>query len=127
MKDAYPRFQALGAEVVAISFSPPERLAPFLAEFPLPFPLLSDPALTAYRYFATAHTSLLGFLRPGVLVHFLRLLVRGWLPGKPTRGDDLFQLGGDFILDAAGRLLYAHASRDAADRPSVDDLLAPLK
>jgi hypothetical protein len=38
-------------------------------------------------------------------------------------GDDIYQAGGDFLLDSAGRVLFAHRSRDPADRPAVSRLL----
>jgi len=38
-------------------------------------------------------------------------------------GADIFQAGGDFLLDRDGNILYAHRSKDPADRPTVTELL----
>jgi hypothetical protein len=40
--------------------------------------------------------------------------------------DDYRQSGGDFLLDSTGRLVFAHRSRDPADRPPVKALLAAI-
>ena len=45
---------------------------------------------------------------------------------KARKGDDLHQMGGDFIVDSAGRLKYIFRGKTSYDRPSVDDLLAAL-
>jgi len=41
-------------------------------------------------------------------------------------GQDLRQMGGDFVVSPDGRLAFAYASHDPADCPSVDDLLAAI-
>ena len=54
---------------------------------------------------------------------------RAWLAGTPTHtseGEDLSQLGGDFIVDPTGRLRLVHPSREPVDRPSVDQLFDVL-
>jgi len=38
-------------------------------------------------------------------------------------GADIFQSGGDFLLDCDGKVLFAHRSKDPADRPTVEALL----
>lgn len=55
--------------------------------------------------------------------------LRAWLSGKKSRaapGEDTSQLGGDFVVDRAGRLSLVHPSRDPADRPPLAALLAAL-
>jgi hypothetical protein len=68
-----------------------------------------------------------GFLRPGVIWHYLKLIFRGWMPKGPDQGADVWQLGGDFVIAADGRLVYAHPSKNAADRPSNEELLQALR
>jgi len=59
---------------------------------------------------------------------YLTLVLRSRRLHKPTRGDDLSQLGGGFVIDidASGSLRQAHFSRDPADPPPVSDVLAAL-
>jgi peroxiredoxin len=123
----YGEIQALGGEVIVVSFAPPRALAFYLKATPQPFPVVSDPDRTVYHAFSLGRTRLLAFLRPSVIWHYLRLIFRGWLPKGPGEDKDVMQLGGDFVIDRAGRLAYAYPSKDAADRPSNDVLLTALR
>ena len=66
-------------------------------------------------------------LHPRVLLGYLKLIWRGTRPEKPEPGEDLFQLGGDFVLDEAGRLVFAYPSKTSTDRPSVTVLLDAVR
>ncbi|XP_041108507.1 selenoprotein L isoform X2 [Polyodon spathula] len=37
--------------------------------------------------------------------------------------DNIYQLGGDFVLDEHGKVIYFHPSENPSDRPSVTELL----
>ncbi len=39
----------------------------------------------------------------------------------------MLQLGGDFVLSADRRMLYAHWSSDPADRPNAADLVDRIR
>jgi peroxiredoxin len=123
----YGEIQALGGAVLVVSFTPPKLLAAFLADFPQPFPVVSDPERKAYQAFALGSSNLRGFLRLGVIWHYLKLIFCGWMPKGPDKNADVWQLGGDFLIDAMGRLKYAHPSKDSADRPSNDEMLRALR
>ena len=117
----------IGGQVLVVSFSRPERLTAYLARYPLPFPVVADPSLAAYRTFELGRTSWRAMLRPGFVLRYLRLLLGGRLPHKPDEGEDVLQLGGDFVLDGRRRLRYAYRSADPADRPSAEELLQALR
>ncbi len=119
--------KALGGEVLVISFAQPKTLAAHLALAPQPFPVVADPERKAYTAFTLGRTRLLSFFRPDVVWHYLSLIFRGWLPKKPGEDGDVWQLGGDFVIDREGRLVYAHPSKDAADRPGNAELLTALR
>ncbi|XP_047467038.1 selenoprotein L isoform X1 [Mugil cephalus] len=42
----------------------------------------------------------------------------------PTIQDDMFQLGGDFVLDEHGKVLFSHCCQSPIDRPTVEDILS---
>jgi hypothetical protein len=48
-------------------------------------------------------------------------------PDPARQGEDVLQLGGDFILDREGRLAYAYRSADPTDRPAVEVLLRAVQ
>jgi peroxiredoxin len=123
----YGEIKALGGDVLVVSFAPPAKVASYLARGSLPFPVVSDPTLAAYRAFALGRTSWLAVVKPAVLWRFLKMMVRGWLPRKPSKDEDLLQLGGDFVLDRDRRIVYAHPSREPTDRPSNATLLGAVR
>ena len=126
MRDHYDDVRRLGGEVLVVSFTEPRRVAAYLERYPLPFPVVADPARAAYQRLGLGRTSWAAFFRGGVLGRYLRLIFRGWLPWS-SAGDDVLQLGGDFVLDGRGRLVYAYRSAEPTDRPPAGDLLRALQ
>jgi hypothetical protein len=116
---------SLGARVIAISFESPDRAAVFAGWESLPFPLLLDPSRRAYAAFGLQEAA------PSRLWNWnsLRAYVRGMIRGRGPRlpHADITQLGGDFVIDAANRIVFEHRSAEPADRPSVADILAAIR
>ena len=127
MEQVYAEIRALGGQVLAVSFSPPPKVAAYVARHPLPFPVVSDPGRRAYRAFALVRTRWLRFFSPGVLRRYFRLVLRGWLPWRADKGEDLLQLGGDFVVDAQRRVVFAHRSAEPTDRPPVRQLVEAVR
>jgi peroxiredoxin len=123
----YDALRAAGAEVLVITQARPELLAAFLREEALPFPVVTDPTRRAYEAFGLGRTSWSAMLRPGVLLGYLRLIFRGWRPRRWTEGEDVWQLGGDFVLDGEGRVAYAYRSAESTDRPAVGELIEAVQ
>ncbi|MFO0812286.1 MAG: AhpC/TSA family protein [Gemmatales bacterium] len=115
--------RARGAEVVVVTPSRSEDLRDVLAGNPQPFPMVGDPEREAYRAFGLARGKARMFLSPRIIGHYLSRMWAGWKVRKPRRGEDLLQLGGDFVLDSSRRLTFAYRSVDPTDRPSVQQLL----
>jgi hypothetical protein len=57
-------------------------------------------------------------------LQYLKLMLRDKMPQRPQ--EDVHQLGGDFILDSTGRVVYEYRSQDPADRPDLAKLLQVL-
>jgi AhpC/TSA antioxidant enzyme len=107
--------------------SGPEVLAGFLKEWAGPFAVVSDPRRDQYRRFGLERVRWRDYLRPRALLGYGRLLVRGWMPRLPYRGDDVHQQGGDFVVGPDGRLTYAFRCPTPADRPTPEELLRVLR
>lgn len=123
MRTKYDEIRRLGGEVLVVSFAQPALLAVYERDQALPFPLVADPSRAAYRAFGLERTSWRAILRGGVIWRYLRLMARGWAPQRGNKGEDVLQLGGDFVLDERRQVVYAHRSAEPTDRPPVEDLL----
>ena len=117
-------FQNRGYEVVAIAQASPTVLTQYLLKTPLMFPIVSDPDRTAYQAFGLERTSWFTFFRPRVIWGYLRLMFQGTRLQTPYAGEDVRQLGGDFVLNRTGELLFTFRSPDPTARPSIAELLA---
>lgn len=55
-----------------------------------------------------------------------RKMMKGLPFPKPYEGDDLFIMGGDFIVRKDGKIVYAF-HQTTPERPDVQDILSCLK
>lgn len=127
IRDQYQLFKDINATVVAITFSSPTEAFKLAQELNLPFPLVSDSQKEAYKVFELGSAQWKDFLLPKVLWTFMGRILTGWLPSLGYSKDDLFQLGGDFVVDAKGEVVYAFKSSSPADRPTIQFLLDQLQ
>ncbi len=115
------------ASVLLIAYDEPSLLeAKMLHDLALPFPLALDSARTTYAQWGLGRTNLLGaMLSPSLNWRYLRLLLAGerFLGFAP----DMFQLGGDFVVDGSGHIRFAHRMRNNGDRAAVSELLTALR
>ena len=123
----YSDIKQLGGEVLVVSFGQSATLEAYLASTTFSFPVVSDPPLQAYRAFGLGRTTWQQILSLGVIWRYLKLTMRGEWPRRPSREEDLMQLGGDFVIDAEGRLVFAHRSSEPTDRPAVGKLVAAIR
>ena len=118
-------FRALGAEILVISFVQPQRLSQYLSVHPWPFRVFADPLRASYRAFGLGSATWSQLFRPRVIVRYVGLILRGRIPHMAQ--EDVHQLGGDFVLDGTGRVVFEYRSSDPTDRPSVSDLLDAVR
>ena len=119
------QFAHHGAKVVTISFATQRYWAEaWLAETQSPFPLLIDPERLAYQAYGLESSALRSWGWRN-LAHYARAILRGDKLIKEKRGDT-DQLGGDFLVDAAGIVRLAQPSHNPTDRPSVERLLGRM-
>ena len=116
------RFEARGVSIIVISFAEPERLAQYEAQHQWPFVVLADPNRTAYDAFALKRLSWLQVFSPATVKLYWRLLREG-KKREDYGKDDIYQSGGDFLIDRDGNVLFSHRSQDPANRPTAKKLL----
>jgi hypothetical protein len=127
VNNSYPAIRELAAEVVVISFTAPALVRLHVEKHRPPFPIVSDSTRACYQAFGLERMTYSRMLSLGVLARGLGLMGRGWVPGVPRKGEDILQLGGDFVLDASRRMVFAHRSKEMTDRPAAKQLLDAVK
>ena len=125
MRQQRAEFDRRGVAIAVISFVEPDRLVRYQEHHQWPFTMLADPGRQAYQVFALKRLSWFQVFSPAALKLYWKLL-RGGMKPAYYQGDDIYQSGGDFLIDRDGNILFAHRSQDPADRPSVVKLLRAI-
>jgi hypothetical protein len=87
--------------------------------------MLADPSRRTYEAFGFERASLARvWLDPRVWWRYASLLARGRRLQRPQ--SDTLQLGGDVILDTAGRVAWVRHSKGPEDRPDLATLRAAV-
>jgi len=129
VRDRYDDFKQLDAAILVVSFSPPSSLMDYRQHLELPFEVSSDVDRAAYRAYNLLSASRFRVWSPRVIWRYLQLVVgkEKMTLKRPKRDDDLLQLGGDFVIDRRGAVIFSHQSEGPEDRPEVSALLDALK
>lgn len=119
-------FAARNCSAVTVTPSQPAELARYRPAQRWKVRVVADPQRRLYQALGLERTSPWIFLWPPVILGYLWSLLRGYRPRLPRPGEDVLQLGGDFVLDRQRTLLYAYRSATPTDRPSAVTLLSVL-
>ena len=116
-------FEQLGCQVVVVDSGTRESGLEWLQKHSYPFPLLLDRDRVFYR-----QVGLRRFLKNVASISTTRLYADRASAGTnqfrpPTAGSDMSSIGGDFIVDSTGKLLYAYFCKHQFDRPAVEALV----
>ncbi|XP_059209191.1 prostamide/prostaglandin F synthase-like isoform X2 [Centropristis striata] len=112
-------------KVVVVSFGCQEGASHWLQETGCQYDMLLDPERKVYAAFGLG-AYLKKVLNFSNMLHYAEYVVDNmeFPRGLPLIQDDMFQLGGDFVLDEQGRVLFSHRCQSPIDRPSVEDILS---
>ena len=125
MREQHAEFDRRGVVIAVIAFAEPAKLAAYQEHHQWPFMMLADRERRAYQAFALRRLSWFQVFSPATLKLYWKLL-RGGMKPEHYEGDDIYQSGGDFLIDGNGNILFAHRSQDPADRPSAVKLLQAI-
>jgi hypothetical protein len=125
VRQQHAEFDRRGVVIAVISFAEPAKLVGYQEHHQWPFMMLADPERRAYHAFALRRLSWFQVFSPAALKLYWKLL-RGGMKPEHFEGDDIYQSGGDFLIDGNGNILFAHRSQDPADRPSAVKLLQAI-
>ena len=127
MDAARDELAAAGSSILVVAQARPEVLSRYLSRSSWQVPIVSDPELVGYKAFGLERTGRLTFFRPRVLWGYFRGMFKGYGVKAPYEGEDMLQLGGDFLLERSSRIVFAYPSADPADRPSVAAILEAIR
>lgn len=125
MRSIKAEFDKRGVAVAVVSFAEPAKLIYYQEQHRWPFTILTDPERAAYRAFALKRLSWLSVFSPSALKLYWKLLREG-MKREDYGKDDIYQAGGDFLIERNGNILLAHRSQDPSDRPSATSLLEAI-
>lgn len=120
------KYRAAGGQIVLVGLGEPEKAASFRRDLDLPFTVLCDPDKSTYRaYGLTRRMNLLREVAsPAGVAQYAGDIARY---GIALTEQDMFQLGGVFVIDRAGILRFTYTAMRAADFPPTLTLLDALQ
>jgi len=124
LRQRHGEIQSKGAEVVAISFEPRDRLFQLTRQLQLPYPILSDPERDVYLAYGLSQGAWAKVFSLKTIWTYVKHFARG--RRYQHAASDWRQLGGDFILDEDGIVIFEHRGQTPVDRPTVASLIAEL-
>ena len=116
-----PELEALEVGVVLVGNGPVTALPAFVSDMNLEgrrATVVTDPSLVSFRAASLRRPRVHG-LR--AVVETLRALGVGYRQRR--RAGDAMQLGGAFLVDGAGRVLYAHRGKSPGDLADPSDIV----
>ena len=97
-----------------------------MQEYGCSLPLMLDQKLLLYKYFGIRRLVRAAWDLK-VFIGYAEAAVKGRVDWMGYSGDDVTVIGGDFIADSSGKLVYSYRSKEQYDRPEVDDLLSVIR
>ena len=124
VRDHRAALEGLGANAIAVSFSPAQALATLAQHLEWPWPFLSDPDRLTYARLRVPRAPLRDVYTAGTLQRYARALLRGQRIRRPV--EDTRQLGADAVV-VNGRAVGIFRSRSPDDRPAMETLLGAIR
>ncbi|KAM9840293.1 uncharacterized protein ACBR49_015695 [Aulostomus maculatus] len=116
--------EARSVRVLVVSFASVPGARLWLEQTGCTFDMLLDPHRQVYRSFGlgSSYSKVMNF---SVLLQYSEFgaVDRDFPDVPPHLLGDLYQMGGDFLLSEAGKVLLSHPSRNPLDRLSLQDVL----
>ncbi|CAN5636941.1 MAG: redoxin domain-containing protein [Chloroflexia bacterium] len=124
MRERQAEFDRRGVRIISVTFESETRIREYHEQGRLPFTTLRDPRRAGYKRFGIERQSARKIYSPGTIWYYIKRFLQGEMPSAAH--GDLYQLGGDVLLDSDGSALWVYQSQNPADRPSVDDVLREI-
>jgi peroxiredoxin len=116
----YKQLENLGLTTIVLFHSPAAKLEASQTDI-TPFELVADPEKEIFRAFGI-ETGWRGMFSPTVMREYVQALLAGYKPGLTTSDGGITGNPADFLIDADGRIAYAHYGTHYADSLSVSQI-----
>lgn len=88
----------------------------------LPLPLMLDSSRKLYLQFGLKRNLQVAF-DLSVFIGYAERLASGGDDRMAYDGDDYTTIGGNFVVNSSGKVVYCYPSKHQYDRPEVEDIL----
>jgi hypothetical protein len=124
LRDREREFERRNVRLAAVTFQAENLARAYVVETGLAWPLLVDDTRETYRNYGMLSASFRDVWGPKTWRAYWKALVAG----KRFRrsGGDIYQRGGDVLIDPCGTVVLHHVGAGPADRPGVDRILARI-
>lgn len=124
MNGAHEEIEASGARLVLIGQATPKHAAHYKRRFAPDLEILADEKRESYKAMGLPRAGATQLIGPKSLAKGLARGASGVGVGRVI--GDVQQLGGTFIIDQNGEVLWSYVMQDASDIPSIDELREAL-
>lgn len=121
MRERQDDFDRLNVKVVVVTFEKDFLARRYAEDTLLQWPILIDTTRDVYRAYGMLKASWWDVWGVKTWLAYIRELLKGKKPLKS--GGDLYQRGGDVIVDPGGIVRLHHVGRGPADRPTVGQIM----
>ena len=124
MREQEDKFNSANVSIAVVTFENDFFARQYVEETRLTWPLLIDASREVYRGYGMLAASFWDVWGPKSWWVYLRALIKGETLHK-TEGD-IYQRGGDVLIDPAGIVRLHHVGSGPADRPAVESILRTI-
>ena len=117
----HQRVSDAGLTTVVLYHSPADKLAE-AQDYATPFDLVPDAEKQIFRAYGVER-GLRGFVSPTVMREYAKALRAGYSPGLTSSDGGVTGNPADFLIDASGRVVFAHYGKHYADSLEAADVV----
>ncbi len=121
MRDHEVEFSKRNVKIVIITFENDYFARSYAEETHLSWPLLVDDSRETYRNFGMFSASFWDVWGPKTWWAYLKAILKG--QKLRTSAGDVFQRGGDVLIDPTGIVRLHYIGKGPADRPAIEMIL----
>ncbi len=122
------KWEDLEVKIFAFTFENLERARIFAQGKRLSIPLILDPKREVYDFYGLKKGSFRQIWTPAGIARFFRAFFqRDFFQKELGPSDDIYQLGGDVLLDSKGRCHWIWRSANPEDRPRISQIMEVIE